>query len=379
MTMGMEEYFKNAVAGLRDKNLSACPKNPPEHAFSPAFEKAMASMIAGQRRKSWRVVLGRASRRAAGFALACLLGLGTCVVGVGAWSSRFFEMVEQKYPDHTEISFRSSGNGTKQTVTLTYTIEEAPEGFRRVYHSFSPNGFLNSVYFEDDKERRIMLDQSPADGIGISINTEGADMEDVDFWGQKARYLYNMGMSTLIWYDDKSCYTLTTDFPKEETMKIADTIRIKSRPYLTLQKTPLESLPEVYTADMARAAGDLVIADGALEGVEKLEAFVAACDKGQDSALRIVEFAPDGSALIRDLQMEKGRIYYTFDEHRWKESEQPWTIGEEYQRISIMPAGGVQNLLLYTYRYDSPKQVVQYKAAAPKESAGSVAAGPESS
>lgn len=358
--MQVEDFFRECVSKLRDRHLAAYDLRIPKHTFSPEFDKNMRDIIAQKRRSAIRGHTGRVWRQAACFALAALVSLSACFVGVGAWSSRFLRMVEQKYPDHTNIEFARTGQGAAPTSDAQYTLMEAPAGFRRVQHTNSPDGFLNRVVYENDAEQMISFDQTFAESISMAVNTEGADMETLEFRGHPARFLENDGWCMLLWYDDKYVYTLDTFLSREETMKIAENVGLKSRPYPTLQKIPIESLPEHYTRELALENGDVIFEEEGVQNLEKLEQFVADCENGKDGVVRLVRFAPGGSALIDDLQMQDGHIYYTADQHRWQESDHPWEDGEEYDSISILTNGEEHVLLLYSRHYDTPTEILRY-------------------
>lgn len=359
--MQVEEFFKEAVARLRDSHLSAYDRQPPAHTFSPAFEKNMRELIAQKRRSTLYVHTGRIWRQAACFALATLVGLSACFVGVGAWSNRFLRMVEQRYPDHTSISFDRTGEGTAQTSDAMYTLTKVPEGFRRVSHTNSPDGFLNRVGFENADGRMIGFEQTFAENIGMHLNTEGAELESIEFRGHPARFLENQGWCMLFWYDDKYVYMLDTTLPREETLKIAEDVKIRSGPYPTLQEIPIDALPEQYTKELALENGDVVFTEEGVQNQDKLEAFVAGSLEKKNGAIRMVRFAPDGSALIDDLQMQDGRLYYTRDQHRWEASEQPWEDGAEYDSVGIITNGDTHVILVYSEHYDAPVEVLRFQ------------------
>lgn len=359
--MQVEEFFKESVSRLRDRNLAEYDCSPPTHTFSPEFEKSMRAAIAQKRRGELRVYTGRVWRQAACFTLAALVSLGACFVGVGAWSKGFLRMVEKKYPDHTDIHFETTGNGSPQTSSVKYTLTDVPPGFRRVGHDDSPDGFLNSVWYMDDDGRRILFDQHFAENIGIGLDTEGAELETLEFRGHPARFLENDGMCDLMWYDDRYVYMITTDLSREETMALGEKVQLKSEPYPTLQPIPIESLPESYPPEMAAENGDVVFVQDAIHNLEKLDRFVADSNAGKDGAVRLVRYAPDGSALIDDLQMENGRIYYTYDQHRWEDSEHPWTVGEEYDSVGLAVNGATNVLLAYSRHNDAPTEILRFE------------------
>lgn len=364
--MGMEEdFFKDAVARLRDRHLSAYPENPPNHTFSPAFEKEMKQLLARKRISKWRVLAGRALRQAACIALAGSIGLAASIISVRAWSDRFFNMVEQKYPDHTSIFFEASGKGAAQKEDILYELGWVPDGFRRVSHGRTDDGFFNYTDYADAQDNRLSFEQNTAEHISISLDTEGAELEEIPFRGDKARIVEKGGGCTLLWYDDKYCFIVSSTLSREDTIRAGESVRPIFGVYPTLQPIPIEALPESYTAEQARANGDVLLFGDRVENLDTLKRFVEACGKeNARSAIRLARFMDDGSACIYDLQVDDGHIYYTADEHRWPDSEQPWELGEEYERISILEATGTATLLLHSYHYEKPVEVVRYAVPA---------------
>ena len=113
--MEAEDFFKESVARLRDRQLASYSKQPPIHIFSPSFEKEMQELIAKQRMTELGTSAKNIWRQAACFAFAGLLGLSLCFVSVGAWSRDFLRMVEQEGDGKTDIRFARTGEGTPQT------------------------------------------------------------------------------------------------------------------------------------------------------------------------------------------------------------------------------------------------------------------------
>lgn len=361
--MDAEDFFKESVAALREKTLVAYTKQPPNHTFSPRFEKQMQDLIAKQRRSELKVHTTRVWRQAVGFTLATVLGLGFCFVGVGAWSQRFLQMVVEDHVTYSDIRFAPTGEGSAQTANVQYTLTQVPQGFRRVSHANSQDGFLNHVEYENDQDQYIRFSQDFAENISMMVNTEGAKLEELEFRGSSARFLENKGWFFLLWYDDKYAYQVDTNLSRDETFRLGEQVALRGEPYPTLQTTPLESLPQDYTQELARQNGDVILTEAGVEQLDKLTAFVKNCGEKKDGAIRVVSFAPNGSALICDLQMQDGRLYHTADEQRWAESEQPWVIGEEYDSIGIFANGSTNVVLLYSSHYDTPKELFRYQSA----------------
>ena len=270
-------------------------------------------------------------------------------------------MVEQEGDGKTDIRFARTGEGTPQTSDVQYTLTDAPQGYRRTGHINSPGGAGDYIIYENDAGKRIIFNQMPAEGVGILLNTEGAELEQIECRGHPARFLENEGMCSLLWYDDRYAYMLTTDLPRNDTLALAEKITLKVLPYSTLQKLPIELLPRDYPPEIARENGDVVISADGVFHFEQLEAFVAGCTKKQEGAVRIVHYTPDNSALIDDLQMKDGHIYYTRDQSRWEQSEVSFEEGEEYDSIGIVTNGEEQVLTLYSRHYDAPVEVVRFQ------------------
>ena len=352
----LEEYLREAAGELRDSHLSSFPERPPEHTFSKEFERNMQAMLERERLGEKRVQAVAFSRRVVSFVAAAVLGIFASVASVGAWSGRFFEMVEERYPDHTRITFRGE-NTVQDGAKLFYELPQVPAGFRRVQHGRDPiNGFINYAIFENEQDQSITFHQSPASGIAIGLNTEGAQMEEIQIGGKPGKFLENRGHCNVIWYDDRYCYMLSTNLPRQQALALAESVRLKAYPYPTMQTLPIESLPEQYPVSLALSQGDVVLSGQERHNLEKLTAFITACNEKKDAAIRLVQYRGE-AAVVSDLQTSGGRIYHTRDEHRWSGSEQPFELGEEFEGISILEGGGKKVLLLHTRRYPDPVEV----------------------
>lgn len=241
---------------------------------------------------------------------------------------------------------------------LYYRLEELPEGFRRVEHLRSATS--SKVYYADEAGGSIAFSQQLSEESVEGFSAKSGDYETVEFRGHPAAYREREGLREVYWYNGSYCYTLTATLSREETLRLAQSAGIGAPGEETLQKIPLESLPESYTPRLAQENGDVLLGATGPAFTEKITAFYEAAAQGKESALRITEFKKNDAACITDLEARDGRVYYTRDEHRDTESDQPWEAGTAYDRAVLREENGVKTLLLESAQWEEPLTVAAY-------------------
>lgn len=351
-----DELFARAARKAAGQMLEELPSGEqPEHQFSETFEKKMEKMLRSQRRPQWQRSLGRISRRAAVLALVAFVGLSACLMGVEAWRAQFFQMVEEKFPDHSRITFENtSGREVPEGPFIPYEITDIPDGFTCTQFSYSD--FFNYAVYEDGEEHMISFDQNRIDSIAIGLNTEGASLEPITLNGEPAQFLSNLGMQTVLWYDDQYCFMLTSDLPREETLRIAGSVRVKNVP---------EGLPSGFDADMAADRGDVVLAPEDNRNLDKLDRFMKNFAAGVPDEITLSIFTGTGGIRLRSLAYDGSKITFYRDDSFDKESDQPWVQQEDFDSIEIAeePLDGRTTYIinLYSSHYDHPTEVASYR------------------
>lgn len=351
-----DELLSCAAQQAREHLLSNMPETyEPEHVFSDTFEARMKRMLREQQQPAWKRRIKPFVRRAAAILLVGGIGVYSCIMGVDAWRAQLFEMVQERFSDHTRITFQNtSGREVSRGKFVPYELGYVPDEFERVEYR-SSDWFTMEMY-RGDGDKRVIFDQHGVDGIAIGLNTEGADLEEIKLDGGPAQYLSNHGMQTVLWYDDDYCFMLTTDLPREETLKIANSVRVR---------TQQSDIPADYSYEEAVDNGDVVIRQEDTVNIEQFDAFVANIEAGISGEVRVTVFT-EGGVQIKDFRYNGKEIFYLTDESRDSSSEHPWIEEETFEDIEITDAGGRRReVKMVTSRYDEPVEAFRYRL--PKE------------
>lgn len=60
----------------------------------------------------------------------------------------------------------------------------------------------------------------------MQINTEGIDLEELEFNGLPAKYYSNQGVQNLIWYDNNYMYIISSTLNKDMVLDIAKSVKL---------------------------------------------------------------------------------------------------------------------------------------------------------
>ena len=64
------------------------------------------------------------------------------------------------------------------------------------------------------------------ENVSMHINTEGAELEELEFKGFSAKYYSNRGVQNLLWHDDEHMYMVSSTLGRATVFKIADSVDV---------------------------------------------------------------------------------------------------------------------------------------------------------
>lgn len=254
-------------------------------------------------------------------------------------------------------------DGDASLYALHYALSLVPEGFRLTEHYISSN--VSHAYYSNEAEERILFSQQIAEEPVVGFDTEDPSLALDNFNGHPVAVQELYGLQKIYWYNGKYCYTLSTSLPRSTALQLARRASIAYSPVQQPRSDmlPLNSLPAQYTPYLARENGDVLFCEGeAPENLEYLTSFIKRCGSRVDGAVRLASFPKEGPALLADLQMRDGVIYYTLDSRRNTDPKKAFQSGEEYERIALETRGSRYSVLLYSSKYDKPLEVVSFQA-----------------
>lgn len=219
----LEEAFARA-ARVRTERLPADDEIP--HEFSPRFARRMRAVLReGERPPRVNRVIFLGKRSAAVLVAAAVVAFGA-VMSVAAWREAFFDFIEEKFSDHSHVSYRQTGEIVLPEFLIKYRPMEIPKGYELVLSDETE--VSRTLYYENAAGDGIYYLQVRLDTLSLNIDTETHDFEEVEFSdGTKARYLPNEGDYSLIWENSMYSFLLTVESDKIDIIKLAESTKME--------------------------------------------------------------------------------------------------------------------------------------------------------
>jgi hypothetical protein len=216
-----EDTLKSAVKKADRYEMEALPAdNEIDHEFSRDFERKMQKLIR-KSNKSNTSRGGVAWRRRAVALIAAIIILFASVMSVPAVRASVIEFITEVYEQFTHIFFdesRSPRDATDEFVRYEPTY--IPEDFEMV--NIKADGL---VLMEYEKENDfISYSQQRLENVSMHINTEGVELEELEFKGFSAKYYSNRGVQNLLWHDGEYMYMVSSTLDRATVLKIADSV-----------------------------------------------------------------------------------------------------------------------------------------------------------
>ncbi|MBS3902581.1 MAG: DUF4367 domain-containing protein [Dethiobacter sp.] len=216
-----EDTLKSAVIKADRYLMEALPAdNEIDHVFSRDFEKKMQKLI--RRSKKDNTIRGQAFwRRRAVALIATIIILIASAMSVPAVRASVIEFITEVYEKFTHIFFDESRSPRDAADELTiYEPSLIPEGFKMVNKKAA-----GLVLMEYERENDfISYSQQRLENVSMHINTEGVELEELEFKGFSAKYYSNRGVQNLLWHDDEYMYMVSSTLDRNTVFKIADSV-----------------------------------------------------------------------------------------------------------------------------------------------------------
>jgi len=160
-------------------------------------------------------------RRRAVALIAAIIILFASAMSVSAVRAAVFEFITDVYEKFTHIFFDESRSSQDATDGFAiYVPAYIPEGFELVNKK---TGGLVLLEYEKGDEF-ISYSQQRLENVSININTEGTELEELEFKGLPAKYYSNQGVQNLLWYDDEYLYMVSSTLDRDAVFRIAESV-----------------------------------------------------------------------------------------------------------------------------------------------------------
>ncbi len=216
-----DDMLREAVIKADICELEALPADHEiTHEFSKRFERRMKKLV--RRGKTGNPAGGAVflRRRAVALIAAIVILLATAM-SVSAVRAAVFEFVTEVYEKFTHMFFEESP--PSQESADEFIIRRPsfiPEGFELVDEKTA--GPVLLVY--EKGSDYISYSQQRVEDVSMDINTEGAELEELEFKGLPAKYYSNQGVQNLRWYDDEYLYMVSSTLDRDAVFRIAESV-----------------------------------------------------------------------------------------------------------------------------------------------------------
>lgn len=221
-----DAVIKEALIESMRLELDEAEQNAEPHSFSPQFEHNMKKLsrsigIKEKSRAAVKVICKFAVTAAAvmGISFGGLLTQHEVYAAVS-------NVVRDVFSTHDKYTYQGSFNSND--MDFDYSIEPGyiPEGYE--LRSVLYPGGAKLMAYESRDEKTIDFEYGFVDGTAISIDNERHTLKEIDKNGQ-TYYYYEAkeedDLNVLIWYSGEYVYDINAQLPKEEIVKIAESIK----------------------------------------------------------------------------------------------------------------------------------------------------------
>jgi hypothetical protein len=220
-----DEMLREAVVRADIRELEAMPADHEiEHEFSKRFERRMGKLIRRGKTGSPVGAIAFLRRHMVAFVAAIII-LFASAMSVSAVRAAVFEFITEAYEKFTHIFFnesRSSSDSAGEFIVRRPSF--IPEGFELV--SEKTAGPVLLVY--EKGSDYISYRQQRVEDVSMDINTEGAELEELEFKGLPAKYYSNQGVQNLLWYDGEYLYMVSSTLDRDTVFRVAESIEVGS-------------------------------------------------------------------------------------------------------------------------------------------------------
>jgi len=201
------------------------PKHP--HHFSLRFHLRMLPLFW----RAWRMenekektpLPMRGGRMAAALLAAAVMS-ATVAMAVPEIREKVFQMVREIYEKYSNIHYEQLDEGYVAGEYVQYHLTYIPEGFVQTQDQFVGESHFEQ-YKNDCVPATIKFRQIRLENAVFDIDTEKVEPVEILFNdNQSAWYVDNSSWKVLYWDNGEYSFTVSGDLPKEELVKIANSI-----------------------------------------------------------------------------------------------------------------------------------------------------------
>jgi len=216
-----DDMLKKAVIKADIYEIETLPADDEiEYEFSNEFKRKIKKLIRQNKTRSQVEAMAFLRMRVVVFVAAIIILL-VSAMSVSAMRAAVFEFITEMYEKFTHMFFeesQSSNDAADEFIVRRPSF--IPEGFELVDEKTA--GPVLLVY--EKGANYISYSQQRLEDVSVDINTEGAELEELEFEGLPAKYYSSRGVQNLLWYDDEYLYMVSSTLDRDVVFRVAESI-----------------------------------------------------------------------------------------------------------------------------------------------------------
>ena len=188
------------------------------HRFSKSFEKKMKRLIRDHKKTDFM----KSFSKVAIIILVVVSMLLTTIISVEALRTRAFKVIKEIYKELSSISFIVD-NDDSDVDFVVKKPKYIPKGFKQI--DINELNTMVLVVYEDGTGNQIVYHQAYIMNNKIILDTEDAEIIDIEINGYDGQIISKRGQIQLIWFDEEHYFNISSTIDKEEIIKIAKSLK----------------------------------------------------------------------------------------------------------------------------------------------------------
>ncbi|MBC8591538.1 DUF4367 domain-containing protein [Wansuia hejianensis] len=214
-----DDLLYELVPKAEEKMLNQIPlEEELNHVFSKKFIKKMEMLIKKQKIKD----LIYSIKKVAIIFLVMSSIILTTVVGVEALRIKAVQIIKKVYEELTSILLISEEDSSETELKIIGP-KYIPKDFKKEIVEELNNGYI--IFYYNKEGNEIIYQKQHIGGFSGIYDTEDAVIEDVKINGVDGELISKDGINQLAWIHDGYYYNIISTIPKEEVLKVAESIR----------------------------------------------------------------------------------------------------------------------------------------------------------
>ncbi|EQF22302.1 hypothetical protein QEW_4471 [Clostridioides difficile CD160] len=227
--LDIEELLYSKLPEIEEKVLNELPGDEDiNHIFSPEFETKMNKLIKKNKKRNENTYY-KHFKKIVIILLIVLTGIITITtVNTEAFPENLMRIIKKIYKEFTDYNF------INPNMEKTYSYKEPkyiPFGYKEVERVKEEDYLV--ITYKDNLDDYIIYQTMPMDRDIVSLNTEGATIENIEINNYYAQYVEKGNTQQLLWDDKNNIYILSKELQtkkitkkdKMEFIKIAENIK----------------------------------------------------------------------------------------------------------------------------------------------------------